>query len=126
MENFGVKECSHIIHRNKYERNAPEITNWWHKLFDMLESEAAIVSLKVKFLRAFLVITPFQPPDRRLDVVNEIFPGKLLNRILSILSFIKTCKKGTTDDGELLEKGLDEQKTSASLLTSISEEGPNR
>jgi hypothetical protein len=37
-------KCSHIIHRNKYERNAPEITNWWHKLFDLLESEAAIVS----------------------------------------------------------------------------------
>ncbi|XP_068906090.1 uncharacterized protein [Tenebrio molitor] len=99
-------KCSHIIHRNKYERNAPEITNWWHKLFDLLESEAAI------------------PPDRRLDVVNEIFPQKLLHRILSILSFIRTCKE--QKDDEAPRKASDDGKTTMSLFGSVSEGGTHR
>ncbi|EFA02327.1 uncharacterized protein LOC655761 [Tribolium castaneum] len=91
------KKCSHIIRRSKYERNAAEVTNWWHRLFSLLESEAAI------------------PPDRRLDVVNEIFPEKLLNRILSILSFVRSCKRPTTDDES--PKPPDDQKTDDSIPT---------
>lgn len=42
---FERKKCRHKIYRSKYERNAPEIANWWYELFREMESEAAIVSI---------------------------------------------------------------------------------
>lgn len=77
------KKCSHIIRHNKYERNAPEIGSWWYKLFDIMEKEAAIVSSLKKSVSPNHI---FKPLDKRQDVINEIFPSKLLNKILSILS----------------------------------------
>ncbi|RZC18409.1 uncharacterized protein BDFB_011976 [Asbolus verrucosus] len=101
------QNCSHTIHRSKYERNAPEIKNWWYKLFDLLESDAAI------------------PPDRRLDVVKEIFPAKLLNKILSILSFIRPCKS-LRDEKPLKEESAEEKNSEVSIFGSDSDEDLRR
>ncbi|KAJ8922668.1 hypothetical protein NQ315_007700 [Exocentrus adspersus] len=60
--------CGRTIARNKYERNAPEIRNWWYQLFDILEADAAI------------------KPEKRLPLLRKVFPGRFLQRLKSLIS----------------------------------------
>ncbi|XP_076254979.1 uncharacterized protein LOC143192976 [Rhynchophorus ferrugineus] len=62
------KKCSRIIYRNKYERNDPESKNWWATLFKILEEDAKI------------------PPDKQKALLEEVFPIRLLYKVLSKLS----------------------------------------
>ncbi|KAL1513439.1 hypothetical protein ABEB36_002850 [Hypothenemus hampei] len=62
------KRCERIVSRHKYERNSPEIRQWWLKMFETLESDATI------------------PPEQQLPLLEESFSKVTLNKVLRVCS----------------------------------------
>ncbi|KAJ8984453.1 hypothetical protein NQ317_012518 [Molorchus minor] len=83
--------CGRTVEKNKYEANAPETRNWWNQLFGKLEFDAAI------------------PVEKRLEVLEQVFPNRIVDRIVSILGvedkkYKEPLEKIKDDVGEALRK----------------------
>ncbi|XP_018329871.1 uncharacterized protein LOC108740159 [Agrilus planipennis] len=59
--------CSRSVTRSKYERMNPESQKWWKRMFEIMEEKLKI------------------PPEKRPEVISQIYPKKLLERILDIV-----------------------------------------
>ncbi|XP_060517225.1 uncharacterized protein LOC132696429 [Cylas formicarius] len=64
----GNATCDRKVFADKYERNSSQIRDWWYELFRILETDASI------------------PAHKQMIILNQVFPKRILARILSILS----------------------------------------
>lgn len=105
------KPCPRIIHPSKYERTHAKNREWWQKVFDILEAEAAVVSIfHFTYTYRILKQIDFQLPHRNPEVLAKIFPWNLLAKILSMISVDERANMV----GEV-EKGLSKMSISSKL-----------
>ncbi|KAB0799683.1 hypothetical protein PPYR_07563 [Photinus pyralis] len=72
-------KCPRLITPSKYETQGKDSFNWWLRLFKKMEDEFQI------------------PPHLRRDVISKIFPEKLLQKILTIITTVDPKQDSSTD-----------------------------
>ncbi|KAK9870949.1 hypothetical protein WA026_009910 [Henosepilachna vigintioctopunctata] len=72
---LNKNKCERKISHSKEERPSFQSRIWWAKLFKELEDEASI------------------PPEKRLEILERLFPGHVLRNIVDVIDLDENAKK---------------------------------